>query len=106
MKPLKYTVSRKYFHRLSARQRRRIISEIKGTLRINISQNSVTPEQPDTAASHIHVADSFRTDDVPFTSDITNDISDITDIGNIDNDILSVSIIIMMIAKISLPHLS
>lgn len=86
MKSVKYSVSRKCFHRLSARQRRRITSEIRNTLRLNLLQDSVTP---DNAASCINVADSFRTDEVSFTNVIPNDISNITDTGNIDNNILS-----------------
>lgn len=88
MKPVKYSVSRKCFHRLSARQRRRIALEVKDTLRSNLSQDSVTPKQPDNAVSYIHVADSFRTDEVPFIAN--DDISNITYTGNIDNDILSI----------------
>lgn len=94
MKPVKYSVSRKCFHQLSARQRKRIVSEVKNTLRLN-AQNSVMPKHPDNASS-IHVAassihtDSFRIDKVSFTDDIANDnISNIIDTDNID--ILSIS---------------
>ncbi|EZA50809.1 hypothetical protein X777_11058 [Ooceraea biroi] len=84
MKPLKYSVSRKCFRRLSARQRRRITSEIRNTLRL--SQDS--REQLDNTAFYIDVANSFRADKVRFLDDIANNISDITNTDNVDNDIL------------------
>jgi len=65
---------RKNFDRLSARQRRRIIFEIKDILRLNVSQDSVIQKQLDSTA-FIHIADSFRTDEVPFMTDIANNIS-------------------------------
>lgn len=102
MKPFKYTVLSKYFHRLSARQWRRIISEIKDTLRLNISQDFVTPEQSDNAASYMHVADTFR-NEVPFT--ILQTIFLILMILAILIMIYCL-LIIMMTVKIPLPHLS
>ncbi|XP_011876846.1 PREDICTED: uncharacterized protein LOC105566980 [Vollenhovia emeryi] len=91
MKVVKYSVSRKCFHRLSARQRRRIALEIKDTLHFNVAQDSVTPEQPDNAASSIHGDDSSQTDKVSFTDDVANYISNVTYTDNLDNDILSIS---------------
>ena len=82
MKPIKYSVSRKCFRQLSARQRRRIALEVKDArvrTRLSISQDFVTPEQSDnSAASCIHLADSFPIDKVSFTNDISNDISNIS----------------------------
>lgn len=91
MKPFKHSVSRKHFHRLSTRQRRRINSEIKNNFRLSLSQDSITPEQSNSVASYIHVANSSQIDNVPFTGNIANDTSNITDTSNINNDILSVN---------------
>lgn len=73
MKPFKHSVSRKHFHRLSTRQRRRINSEIKNNFRLSLSQDSITPEQSNSVASYIHVANSSQIDNVPFTGNIAND---------------------------------
>lgn len=90
MKPFKHSVSRKHFHRLSARQQRRITSEIRNTLRLNISHNSVTYEQSDNVAlsNNINVASSSYinysswADEIPL-SDIANNITD----TNVDNNL-------------------
>lgn len=90
MKPFKHSVSRKHFHRLSARQQRRITSEIRNTLRLNISYNSVIYEKSDNVAlsNDINVVSSSynnsssSADKVPL-SDIANNITDI----NMDNNL-------------------
>lgn len=92
MKPFKHSVSRKHFHRLSARQQRRITSEIRNTFRLNISHNSVTCEQShnvassnnmnNVASSSSYINSLSWADEAISFNDIANTIT-----GNVDNDL-------------------